>query len=257
MSFTVLGRIKTAALSVVVGLASPAAADVVIDQSALVPTTPGLIGRIVSIIGDRTPAAGSTAPTLVNAKLGQSVTAGVAGILNGIEVQGPFWNSAFGFGYSFRLSLFDGDLGGSHALIDTIDLPANGFFPPSTSSLSNATFFLSVSSVGYAVRPGSVFSFTAELLGPPGAFGTVAIGNVSGTRAAPVFEFNNYAGGSAYFSNNGSAYAAIPRDVGFRTYVDEVLAPAVPEPATWAMMLLGFGAVGAKMRRRKAIASAA
>ena len=28
-------------------------------------------------------------------------------------------------------------------------------------------------------------------------------------------------------------------------------APAVPEPATWAMMLLGFGAVGFVMRRRK------
>lgn len=25
--------------------------------------------------------------------------------------------------------------------------------------------------------------------------------------------------------------------------------PAVPEPATWAMMLLGFGAIGAKLRR--------
>lgn len=28
--------------------------------------------------------------------------------------------------------------------------------------------------------------------------------------------------------------------------------PAVPEPATWAMMLIGFGAIGAGMRRRKA-----
>lgn len=29
------------------------------------------------------------------------------------------------------------------------------------------------------------------------------------------------------------------------------IAGAVPEPATWAMMLIGFGAVGAAMRRRK------
>ncbi len=28
--------------------------------------------------------------------------------------------------------------------------------------------------------------------------------------------------------------------------------PAVPEPGTWAMMLLGFGAIGFAMRRRKA-----
>jgi opacity protein-like surface antigen len=29
-------------------------------------------------------------------------------------------------------------------------------------------------------------------------------------------------------------------------------APAVPEPATWAMMLIGFGAVGFQMRRKRA-----
>ena len=28
-------------------------------------------------------------------------------------------------------------------------------------------------------------------------------------------------------------------------------APGVPEPATWAMMLLGFGGIGMAMRRRR------
>ena len=28
-------------------------------------------------------------------------------------------------------------------------------------------------------------------------------------------------------------------------------AAAVPEPATWAMMLIGFGGIGASLRRRK------
>jgi hypothetical protein len=31
-----------------------------------------------------------------------------------------------------------------------------------------------------------------------------------------------------------------------------VVNSAVPEPATWAMMLLGFGAIGFSMRRRRA-----
>lgn len=34
-------------------------------------------------------------------------------------------------------------------------------------------------------------------------------------------------------------------------------AAAVPEPATWGMMILGFGVVGAAMRRRRAVALAA
>lgn len=33
--------------------------------------------------------------------------------------------------------------------------------------------------------------------------------------------------------------------------------PAVPEPATWAMMISGFGLVGAQMRRRRATSAAA
>ncbi len=33
--------------------------------------------------------------------------------------------------------------------------------------------------------------------------------------------------------------------------VDKVSMPAVPEPATWAMMLLGLGIVGSSMRRRR------
>lgn len=35
-----------------------------------------------------------------------------------------------------------------------------------------------------------------------------------------------------------------------------VIAPAVPEPGTWAMMALGFGLVGASARRRRTLASA-
>jgi hypothetical protein len=33
-------------------------------------------------------------------------------------------------------------------------------------------------------------------------------------------------------------------------FVGNVNAPAVPEPASWALMLLGFAAIGASARRR-------
>lgn len=39
-------------------------------------------------------------------------------------------------------------------------------------------------------------------------------------------------------------------------YVDNIKLTAVPEPATWAMMITGFAGVGALLRRRRMIASA-
>ena len=42
------------------------------------------------------------------------------------------------------------------------------------------------------------------------------------------------------------------RDDGFKISSIKVTTPAVPEPATWAMLMLGFGAIGASLRRRKA-----
>ncbi|MEN2785530.1 NF038122 family metalloprotease [Sphingomonas qilianensis] len=44
---------------------------------------------------------------------------------------------------------------------------------------------------------------------------------------------------------NGGSYLATTGDI------YQQFAPAIPEPATWAMMLAGFGMIGGSMRRRK------
>ena len=46
---------------------------------------------------------------------------------------------------------------------------------------------------------------------------------------------------------------SVDSDIGFATtIISNFIAPsAVPEPASWAMMLLGFGAIGYSMRRRR------
>ncbi len=60
-------------------------------------------------------------------------------------------------------------------------------------------------------------------------------------------------GGCPGDCSNFSAFAdnlSLTTDSTTRTY-DVQAAAAVPEPATWAMMMIGFGVVGASMRRRQ------
>jgi hypothetical protein len=72
---------------------------------------------------------------------------------------------------------------------------------------------------------------------------------------------NNWAAG-ALSDNVGVGIELNPvadtADSDYQVYAVFVLAAGgVPEPATWVMMLLGFGLIGTSMRRRRAIGIAA
>lgn len=58
-----------------------------------------------------------------------------------------------------------------------------------------------------------------------------------------------YAGGALTIGSNGVPSSPDNADLNFRTFVNVA---AVPEPASWAMMLAGFGLAGAALRRRTA-----
>jgi hypothetical protein len=76
--------------------------------------------------------------------------------------------------------------------------------------------------------------------------------NVPGNNNSP---YNTSLNSAGKFGNVWLIGASRPnldsRDDGFKLSSITVNS-AVPEPATWAMMLIGFGAIGAGMRRRKA-----
>jgi PEP-CTERM motif len=247
--------VRGALASVALSCALPASAAVVIDQDAIIASPPAL-GRVVATVGDRTPPQGNPNPPLVNAIVGQSITAGVTGTLDSIELQGPFWNTGqFGFANAFRFSLFSGDIGAGATFIESIDVPVAAVLTQAALN-SASTFYVDISPLAYAVNAGDVFSFSVELLGR-GAFGLITIGNVAGTQASPIFQYNQYAGGRGYFSNNGSAFGVLPGDVGFRTYVNEATVTAVPEPGTWLLMVAGFGLAGLGLRLRRRDTAAA
>ena len=78
--------------------------------------------------------------------------------------------------------------------------------------------------VAFTMSPNGAFEFGSLLNQPlaPGALNTLTVNGTTGGNAS-------YAG--------TLSFAAVP---------------AVPEPATWAMMLFGFGAIGVGLRRRTA-----
>jgi PEP-CTERM motif len=51
--------------------------------------------------------------------------------------------------------------------------------------------------------------------------------------------------------DGSDANSGIHNTIFFDTHTDGTFTTAVPEPATWAMMLAGFGGLGAAMRRRR------
>jgi hypothetical protein len=72
------------------------------------------------------------------------------------------------------------------------------------------------------------------------------------SRGAFISAFGVGNGGGAGADFNALAdNVTLTTDAGSTGY-DFQAAAAVPEPATWAMMIMGFGLVGAAMRRRTA-----
>jgi hypothetical protein len=98
-------------------------------------------------------------------------------------------------------------------------------------------------------------NLSGQLFGPLGVTfsSTDLLGfDISGFSGAGFFSLNN--GFFGVDLNTGAATRI--GTVGSGNLIGISVAP-VPEPGTWAMMLIGFGAVGAAMRRRRQTARAA
>jgi PEP-CTERM motif len=240
------------------GLASVGAAQaaVVLDQNSLVTPTPQTPAPFVARTGTYAlPIAGMQVVTPVI--YAQTITAGKSGTLDRIEMQ-----IAQGSGTGFlNIGLYAGDWT-QNPLAQEIDFIGtfSGQLPTLTEALAQTRLFtFSTAGAGYRVNPGSVFSlvFQYQPFADTG-WANLLIGSGSPfvPGQTPTFNLNQYAGGtlSRYeFRQTGVVGpTAGPADVGFRTYVDTA---GVPEPATWAILILGFGLIGGAMRSRTAPAN--
>ena len=117
-------------------------------------------------------------------------------------------------------------------------------------SLAALTSLLSITNVG----TGGSFSFNPFLV-PDNATSLLAPGGSQNSWRLS-FGFLNGPGGLSYNKNLDATYRidwtvsgdAIP-SISDRIIINQG-AGAVPEPGTWALMILGFGGVGAVLRRR-------
>ena len=144
---------------------------------------------------------------------------------------------------------------------DILTTPANGAArietTETTPSLDTLEFFLS--------QPG-VLGFTAfefNLSNAIDAMQTLTLtftGSQSGTFTSTLGSGSNFfsglaTGGDFFTKISFDATGVGTRDLRQVRVSGIVTAPtsAVPEPATWAMMLIGFGLIGSYMRRRKTV----
>ncbi|WP_235890493.1 PEPxxWA-CTERM sorting domain-containing protein [Sandaracinobacter neustonicus] len=216
---------------------TPALAASVVDQAAYLPQDPGYL-----------PAA-STLRRNGNYERWQamSVTAGISGQLTRVDLQVAHvvgdadlvlrighgevtdsgWTSA-------------GSISTSYLLVPTVAQANDGDY-----------LSVDVSSLGFFQTAGETFSLLLSI-GPSNynntynwTFGMTNDGGVTST-------YIDYPGGVNRLSeDHGLSWTQAAADRGFRTWVD---AGAVPEPASWALMIAGFGIVGAAARRRRAAA---
>lgn len=88
-----------------------------------------------------------------------------------------------------------------------------------------------------------------------GSFGTVSY--TGSTVAAPAQgnQGNAANNGLFTFSGDGGTISSFTLTSSANSFeIDNVAVGGVPEPTTWAMMILGVGAVGGTLRRRRAVA---
>jgi hypothetical protein len=246
---------RAACIAALVALtgASPAFATVELDQNAIVVDTGGNVFDAAAMFFGTSQ---SPATPRVTNMLVQSVTAGKTGFLDHIDVQlgkrvDPH-NFPLAGSVTFRL--YDGDLtAGSANLIASQVMSGNDL--PLRIGVTTDFADFDVRGANFLVTEGQTFSFSFDFMTPPDAQFSEVIDAIIGLGrmidGKPVADFNDYAGGQLNVVNSsiGGLGSKIPGDVGFRSFVD-VQAGAVPEPASWALMIGGFALAGGALRRR-------
>ncbi|OYU14627.1 MAG: hypothetical protein CFE37_09835 [Alphaproteobacteria bacterium PA4] len=219
---TIATNAKLALSAVAFALAGPVAAAAVVDQAQLQFSTGIPFGYV-------------SGSYVSNANIGQSYTAGIKGKLDSISMYCNGICSIDQLGNTLTLDLYKGGNLLSTATLNTTNGEAD------TTKPGYSILRFSFANAGIAQLVGQSYTFVLGTVTGPGDIKE---------RGTMAFDGNAYLGGAAL---PDSFYGNTPgRDLMFKT---EVMAGSVPEPASWALLIMGFGLTGAAMRRRVALAA--
>lgn len=237
-----------------------AGAVVVLDQLSQVPNVTGKF-TIAASVGYFDPAYSFPRYAGTRVSFSQGMTAGARGKLDHIDFSHGINFSSWGLPTSGLLvvSLFDGDYAtGARTLVgqSMFDFASVGNgITNGDPNLLNFTF--QTSSFNYRVKDGQAFSVLFDTTSNTSGlnyfnrgYGDFDLSTI--TPNISQYYGSNYTGGKFQFYLDGTAISP-PEDVAdsdltFASYVDT--SGGVPEPATWALMIFGFGGIGAALRRR-------
>jgi hypothetical protein len=142
--------------------------------------------------------------------------------------------------------------------------PADSNGAPPANSVPAGTSYLSVLGGGIAT-----FTFAAPVTsfqfdwGSIDGYNNLGVSSSAGYfRITPGFNFPNAANGNQYLPGTNGLFTV--RGTAGETFtsvsfasdansfeIDNLAIPGVPEPTTWGLMILGFGGIGAMLRRRR------
>ncbi|RXR30953.1 PEPxxWA-CTERM sorting domain-containing protein [Sphingobium fluviale] len=242
-----------------------AGAVVLLDQLSQVQNAPSNItGFYAAPVGYADPVIFGSSPfTGSHFTSAQSLTANATGTLDHVDFSVFFNSAAFGVGSgNLTLSLIDGDYASGaqkvvgQAAYDLAALPNVEF----DANILNFTF--QTSSFKYRVKQGQKISivFSTESANTGLIYFNGGYAEYDFSTGSPVLlnsYLPNYAGGKLTVYSDGNDVTSamgVDNDLTFASYVDT--SSGAPEPTTWSLLILGFGGIGAAMRRRVKSAAA-
>lgn len=211
---------------------------VVLDQNALIAPS-GSLSQPTTVVLE------SVGVNLTR-NIAQIFTAGVTGTLDRIEAQIGVQPNSFGFMLAF---LWEGNI--FNGLGSGLPTTFVNSLPTIDSAFNQTGFAVAdYSALNVQMTQGTEYTLMfAYVPFTQDSRAEAIIGQQVPGSASPVY--NSYAGGETFINlSDGTSTVVSPGALGFRTYVNQTIT-AVPEPTTWAMMILGFGVVGSALRRQR------